>query len=78
MSRQITNKYAEGGPDTWHVASLSWSVGEVSRLKELLSQGLELREIASELRRTYVGTVYKAAAVLTLGGWGVSADAGPF
>lgn len=67
MSRQITNKYAEGGPDTWHVASLSWSVGEVSRLKELLSQGLELREIASELRRTYVGTVYKAAAVLTLG-----------
>jgi hypothetical protein len=67
MSRQLTNKFSEGGESKWHVASLSWTEPEIELLKSLLSKGLELDEIASRLNRTYLGTAHKAAAVLTLG-----------
>jgi len=67
MSRQLTNKFNEGGDNKWHIASLSWTSSEIKLLKSFLAEGLELDVIASKLGRTYLGTAHKAAAVLTLG-----------
>ena len=66
MSRQITNKFSEGGSSVWHIATLSWTKKDLSLLKDYLSQGLSLEEISSKLKRTYLGIAHKAAAVLSL------------